>query len=45
MEARRRVEFTGGSHAVATIDQMNSAYYEADGDPFVATGILGSMRD
>jgi hypothetical protein len=43
MEARRRVEFTRGSRAVVTIDQMDSAYYKADGYPFVAAGIVGSM--
>jgi hypothetical protein len=42
MEARRRVEFTRGSHAAATIDQMDYAYYEAAGDPFVAAGIVCS---
>jgi hypothetical protein len=31
MEARRCVEFIEGSRAVATIDQMDSPYYEADG--------------
>ena len=43
MEARRHVEFTGGSRAVATIDQIDSAYHEAGGDPFVAATILVSM--
>jgi hypothetical protein len=38
------VEFTRGSHAVTTIDMMDSAYYGAGGDPFLATGILGSTR-
>jgi hypothetical protein len=44
MEARQHVEFTGGSHAVATIGQMDPTYYEAGGDPFVAAGIMGSTR-
>jgi hypothetical protein len=38
------VEFIGGSCAVATVDHMYSAYYEAGGDPFVAAGIVGSTR-
>jgi hypothetical protein len=33
MEARRCVELTEGSRAVATITQMNPAYYEASGPP------------
>jgi hypothetical protein len=41
MEARRRVEFTGGCRAVTTIDQMDSAYYKAGEDPFVAASIVG----
>jgi hypothetical protein len=45
MDARRRVESTGGSCAVATIDQIDSAYHEAVEDPFVAVGILGSTQD
>ena len=36
MEARRRVEFTGGSRDVATIDKINSAYHKAGEDPIVA---------
>jgi hypothetical protein len=44
MEARHRVEFTRGSHAVATIDQMDSANYEAGWDPFVAASMMGSTR-
>ena len=44
MEARRRVEFTGGSSAVATFDLVDSAYYEVGGDTFVAAGIVGSTR-
>jgi hypothetical protein len=44
MEAQQRVEFTRGSHAVTTIDQMDSAYYETDGDPFAAAGMMGSTR-
>jgi hypothetical protein len=40
MEAHRRVEFTGGSRAIAT-DKIDSNYYEAGGDPFVAAGIVG----
>jgi len=44
MEACQRVEFNEGSRAIATIDLMNSAYYEAGGDPFVAAGIVGSTR-
>jgi hypothetical protein len=44
MEAHRRVEFIGGSRAVGTIDQIDSAYYEAGEDPFVAAGIVGSTR-
>jgi hypothetical protein len=39
------VDFTGGSHIVATINQIDSAYDEADGDPFGAVGILGSRQD
>jgi hypothetical protein len=45
MEARRHVEFTEGSRAVATIDQMDSAYYKVGGDPFVAAGIVGLTRN
>jgi hypothetical protein len=45
MEARQHIEFTGGRRDVATIDQIDFAYREAGGDPFVATGILGSMQD
>jgi hypothetical protein len=44
MEAHRHVEFTGGSHVIATINQMDFAYYKASGDPFVAVGIVGSTR-
>jgi hypothetical protein len=33
MDARRRVEFTGGSRTVTTIDQMGSAYYETARGP------------
>jgi hypothetical protein len=36
------VEFTRGSSAAATIDQMDYAYYETVGDPFVAAGIVCS---
>jgi hypothetical protein len=43
MEARRHVKFTGDSNAVATVDQINSAYHEADKDPFMAAGTIGSM--
>jgi hypothetical protein len=39
------VEFTRGSRAIATIDQIDSAYHEAGGDPFVASSILGSSQD
>jgi hypothetical protein len=45
MDARRHVEFTGGSYAVATIDQIDSAYNEAGEDPFMVVGILGSTQD
>jgi hypothetical protein len=45
MDARRHVEFTGGSCAVATIDQIDSAYNEASEDPLMAAGILGSTQD
>ena len=45
MEARWHVEFTGGSRAIATIDQIDSAYHEAGRDPFVAASILGSTHD
>ena len=38
------MEFTEGSRAIATIDQIDSAYYEAGEDPFVAVGIVGSTR-
>jgi hypothetical protein len=45
IEARRRVEFTEGSRAIATVDQTDSAYHDAGGDPFVVVGILGSTHD
>jgi hypothetical protein len=45
MEARRCVEFTGGGRTVTTIDQIDSVYHEAGGDPFMAVGILGSTQD
>jgi hypothetical protein len=45
MEARRHVEFTKGRRAIATIDQIDSAYHEASGDPFVVAGILCSSQD
>ena len=50
MEARQRLEFTGGSRAVATIDQRQHRpdglrLLEAGGDPFVAPGIVGSTQD
>ena len=45
MEARWHVEFTGGSRAIATIDQMDSAYYDVGGDLFKAGGIVGSTRN
>jgi hypothetical protein len=45
MEARRRMEFTGGSRGIATVDQIDSAYRKAGEDPFVDIGILGSMQD
>jgi hypothetical protein len=34
IEAYQCVEFTKGSSVVATIDQMDSANYEASGNPF-----------
>jgi len=45
MEARWHVEFTGGSRAIATIDHMDSAYYDVGGDLFKAGGIVGSTRN
>ena len=39
------MEFTGGSHAIATIDQIDSTYHEADRDPFMDDGILRSTQD
>jgi hypothetical protein len=44
MEARRHMKFTGGRRVVATVNQMDSAYYKAGGGPFVAAGIMGSTR-
>jgi hypothetical protein len=44
MEARWHVEFIEGSRAIATIDQMDSPYYEAGKDPFLAAGIVDSTR-
>jgi hypothetical protein len=45
MEAHRHVEFAGRSRTVATIDQIDFAYHETGGDPFVATSILLSTSD
>ncbi|OQU86087.1 SMR domain-containing protein At5g58720 isoform X1 [Sorghum bicolor] len=44
-EERRDLTWLLDAFASATIDQIDSAYREAGGDPFVAAGILGSTQD
>ncbi|PUZ58754.1 hypothetical protein GQ55_5G533700 [Panicum hallii var. hallii] len=44
-EERRDLAWLLDAFASATIDQVDSAYREAGGDPFLAAGILGSTQD
>jgi hypothetical protein len=44
-EDRRDLAWLLDAFASATIDQVESAYREAGGDPFLAAGILGSTQD
>ncbi|KAG2586064.1 SMR domain-containing protein At5g58720-like isoform X2 [Panicum virgatum] len=44
-EERRDLAWLLDAFASATIDQVESAYREAGGDPFRAAGILGSTQD
>lgn len=44
-EERRDLAWLLDAFASATIDQVESAYREAGGDPFLAAGILGSAQD
>nr|CAB3475693.1 unnamed protein product [Digitaria exilis] len=44
-EERRDFAWLLDAFASATIDQVDSAYREAGGDPFLAAGILGSAQD
>lgn len=44
-EDRRDLAWLLDAFASATIDQVESAYREAGGDPFLAAGILGSSQD
>ncbi|KAJ1281920.1 hypothetical protein BS78_03G010200 [Paspalum vaginatum] len=44
-EERRDLAWLLDAFAIATIDQVESAYREAGGDPFLAAGILGSTQD
>ncbi|WVZ72892.1 hypothetical protein U9M48_021280 [Paspalum notatum var. saurae] len=44
-EERRDLAWLLDAFASATIDQVESAYRDAGGDPFLAAGILGSSQD
>ncbi|CAO2181450.1 unnamed protein product [Urochloa humidicola] len=44
-EERRHLAWLLEVFASASIDQIDSAYREAGGDPFLAAGILGSTQD
>ncbi|CAL4966119.1 unnamed protein product [Urochloa decumbens] len=44
-DERRDLAWLLDAFASATIDQVDSAYREAGGDPFLAAGILGSTQD
>ncbi|CAL4952475.1 unnamed protein product [Urochloa decumbens] len=44
-DERRDFAWLLDAFASATIDQVDSAYREAGGDPFLAAGILGSTQD
>ncbi|KAG2594773.1 hypothetical protein PVAP13_5KG017800 [Panicum virgatum] len=44
-EERRDLAWLLDAFASATIDQVESAYREAGGDPFLAAGILGATQD
>ncbi|CAO2199637.1 unnamed protein product [Urochloa humidicola] len=44
-EERRHLAWLLEAFASASIDQIDSAYREAGGDPFLAAGILGSTQD
>ncbi|KAL6874660.1 hypothetical protein ACP4OV_013325 [Aristida adscensionis] len=44
-DERRDLAWLLDAFASATIDQVDSAYREAGGDPFLAAGILGSSQD